>query len=193
MWRQPLSHLKILSSSLSRSVGTRTPSERANSVPNSALVIVFAVRQILRFVVPWTAALAADASGSVPGVRPASRSCVSRGLPSAWLLQTRQCLLPLRSREGSEHGGCGLGAPREMIKDSLDHDRTFEAREHLDHTTTALAGQDFNPEYTLQPLRLRLTERGRVRRQAPHRTSRAWPAALVHAADGSTPTRYGGA
>ena len=58
-----------------------------------------------------------------------------------------------RSGEGSEHGGRGLGAPREMIEDFLDHARIFDARDDLDRATTVLAGQDVDLEHPLQPLR----------------------------------------
>ena len=76
------------------------------------------------------------------GVRPASRACVGRGVPSARLLQAWQSRLGRRPGEGSEHGRDSLGPPRAMIKDFLDHDRSFDARAHLDCATTMRAGQD---------------------------------------------------
>ncbi len=78
---------------------------------------------------------------------------LERGLPSAWFLQARQLVLRRRSGEGSERWRRGLGPPREMIEDFLDHHWIFDARNHLDGTTTVLAGQDVDLEHALQPLR----------------------------------------
>ena len=61
------------------------------------------------------------AGATTPGVRPASRPCVRRGLPSARFLQARQFRLRRRSGEGSEHGRRSLGPPREMSEDFLAH------------------------------------------------------------------------
>ena len=63
----------------------------------------------------------AGARDTVPGVRPASRPCVTRDLPSAGLPQARQFCLQRGTREGPEGRGRGLGAPVEVLKDLLDH------------------------------------------------------------------------
>ena len=47
-----------------------------------------------------------------------------------------------RAGEGSEHGPRGLGPPLEMIEDLFDHRRIFDARSHLERTTTVRTGQD---------------------------------------------------
>jgi len=78
------------------------------------------------------------------GVRPAPRPCVRRGLPSAWFLQARQCLLRRRAGEGSEAQGRGLRSSVEVLKDLLDHGRIFNARDHLDRTAAVLAGLDID-------------------------------------------------
>jgi len=64
-------------------------------------------------------------------------------------------VLRRRSGEGSEDWGRGLSAPREMIEDLFDHRRIFDARDHLDRTTTMLAGQDVDLNYPLRTLRPR--------------------------------------
>ena len=55
-----------------------------------------------------------------------------------------------RSDEGSEDLGRGLGPPREIIEDFLDHHWIFNARDQLDRATTVLTGQDVDLEYALQ-------------------------------------------
>ena len=64
--------------------------------------------------------------------------------------------------EGSEHWRRGLGPPREMIEDFLDHDRIFDARDDLDRATAVRAGQDVDLEHPLQTLRLTLIETWRA-------------------------------
>jgi len=54
--------------------------------------------------------------------------------------------------QGRSRRGLGL---REMIEDLFDHGRIFDARLHLDRTTTMLAGQDVDLKYPLQTLRPR--------------------------------------
>ena len=81
----------------------------------------------------------AGASDTMAGVRPASRPCVTRGLPSAGLPQARQFFLRRGTREGSEGGCRGLGSSVEVLKDLLDHCRIFDARNHLDRTPTGVA------------------------------------------------------
>ena len=87
---------------------------------------------------------------------------LEQDLLSAWFLQARQLLVRGRAGEGSGHGRRGLGPPREMIEDCLDHRRRFDARDDLDRATTVLAGQDVNLEHALQSLRLRLIETWRA-------------------------------
>ena len=91
-------------------------------------------------------------SDTEAGVRPASRPCIQKDLPSARFLQAEQLLLRRRAGEGSEPWRRGLGPPREMIEDCLDHHWIFDARDHLDRTSTLLAGQDVDLKYPLQPL-----------------------------------------
>ena len=49
-----------------------------------------------------------------------------------------------------------------MGQDLFDHRRIFDARSHLERTTTVRAGQDVYLEHPLQPLRLRLIETWRA-------------------------------
>ena len=62
-------------------------------------------------------------------------------------------MLRRRAGERSEGGRRGLGPPREMIENFLDHRRIFDARDHLDRTTTLAAGLDIDLKHALQPLR----------------------------------------
>ena len=107
---------------------------------------VFSTRRYRRF-------RPAGASDTEPGVRPASRPRVTRGLPSAGFQKARQFRLRRGTHEGAEGRDRGLGAPVEVLKRLLDHCRIFDARNHLDRTAAVLAGQDVDLEYTLQPLR----------------------------------------
>ena len=49
-----------------------------------------------------------------------------------------------------------------MLKDFLDHDRIFDARNHLGGAAAVFASQDVDLELPLQPLRLRLIETRRA-------------------------------
>ena len=95
----------------------------------------------------------AGASDTVPSVRPAPRPCVSRALPSAWFLPARQLFLWRRTRERSEDGSRRCRTPVKVFKDLLDQDWIFNARNHLDRTTTVFTGLDLDLEHPLQPLR----------------------------------------
>ena len=75
-----------------------------------------------------------------------------------------------------------------MDKRLFDHGWMFDARSHLERTTTVRTGHDVYLEHPLQPLRLRLIDTWRA--------GAGWsavsalrrlvsPASLVHAADGS--------
>ena len=78
-------------------------------------------------------------------VRPDSRACVGRGaVASAWAQEARQFWWRRRAGERSEGGRRGLGPPREMVEDFLDHRRIFDAPDHLDRATTVLAGLDID-------------------------------------------------
>ena len=103
------------------------------------------------------------ASGPTPGVRPASRPCMRIGaLPSAWLLQARQCALRRRAGEGSEGRSRGLGPPVEVFQDLFDHCRIFDARGHFHRAAAVFAGQEVDLEHPLQPLCLRLIDAWRA-------------------------------
>ena len=73
----------------------------------------------------------AGASAPLPGVRPASRPCFRRSVPSARFPQARQFRLRRHPPEGSEHG------PREMIEDCLDHHRSVDAPNAVQGCTNA--------------------------------------------------------
>ena len=97
----------------------------------------------------------ADARDTVPGVSPASRPCILRRPPLAWLLQTRPFLLRRRPREGSEHGRRGRTAPVEVVKDFFDHGRIFNARDHFHRTAAVFTSLDIELEHAFQSLRPR--------------------------------------
>ena len=102
----------------------------------------------------------AGASDTVLGVRPASRPCVRRDLPSAWFAQARQLFLRRGACEGSEGGCRGRGAPVEVVKDLFDHGWIFNARDHFHRTAAGFAGLDVDLEHALQALHPTSSRRG---------------------------------
>ena len=73
-------------------------------------------------------------------------------VPSAWFRQARRCHWRRCTREGSEGWRRGCVTPREMRQDLVDHGWIFDARDHLDRTTTVFTGLDLDLEHALQPL-----------------------------------------
>ena len=65
-------------------------------------------------------------------------------VPSAWLLQARQCEWWRRAGERFEGQGRGLSPPVEVFQDLFDHDRIFDARNHLDRTAAVVTGLDID-------------------------------------------------
>ena len=60
--------------------------------------------------------------------------------------------------------GYGLGAPGAGLKDRFDHHQIFEARDHLDRTTTVRAGHDVDFQHPLQWSGAILNRRRQTRR-----------------------------
>ena len=124
----------------------------------------------------------------VSGVRPASRPCVRKGLPSARFQEARQFFLRRSTREGSEGRCRGLGSSVEVLNRLLNHCRIFDARNHLDRTTPVFTDHRSLTRASTVALKVHRGAQAWARRQARHHAGRAWPASPVHAADGSART-----